>query len=195
MTWPPTYSCAMSGVVPATSDDFSSVLNAGEASHATCVIFTLKPGLVFRNRLTPLVRNDWDAGTPHEPTASASFQMVMVGFAPPPEEDGPEEEEQAATPATSTSVAIPAAAALNLRPDMMPPGRPRSWCLASNAIASSMSRNVIAARRDKAGPAVAPAARSARSGDPDLAEAGADALGAGELPLPVDGPGRRGSRL
>src|SRR5437016_3170594 len=96
MTCPPTYSWAMSGVVPATSDDFSSVLNAGEASHATWEIFTLKPGFVFRNRLTPLVRNELAAGTPQDPTASASFQMVIVGFDPDPEEEA-EEPEHAAT--------------------------------------------------------------------------------------------------
>src|ERR1700761_5186225 len=73
----------MSGVVPAVSADFSSVLNAVDASHGSCTILTWKPGLVCSKRLTPLVRNDWAAGTPHEPWASASFQMVMVGSLPP----------------------------------------------------------------------------------------------------------------
>jgi len=75
-----------------------------------------------------LVRKDWEAGTPHDPTASASFQMVIVGFPPELEEEPEEELEHAAAPAISTVAKAPAAAALNLRLDMFPPGRPRFAC-------------------------------------------------------------------
>jgi hypothetical protein len=72
----------MSGVVPATSDDFRSVSKAVEASHASWMIFTLNPGFVFSNSAPPLVRKDYDAGTPQEPDARGSFQMLMVTFPP-----------------------------------------------------------------------------------------------------------------
>jgi hypothetical protein len=60
----------------------------------------LKPGFVFSNSATPLVRKDFDAGTPQEPDASASFQMLMVTF-PPLAPLLPVEEEHAAAVTTS----------------------------------------------------------------------------------------------
>ncbi len=68
--------------------------------------------------------------------------MVIVGLPPAPEE--PDEPEHAATAVTSTVAKTPAAAARRLRLDMLPPGRHGISWLASNAIASSVSRVVIA---------------------------------------------------
>src|SRR5579872_770906 len=67
----------MSGVVPANSEDCSKVLNAVVEAIGSWRILTWIDGLAFMKRSTPLVRNDLDAGTPTEPAASGSFQIVM----------------------------------------------------------------------------------------------------------------------
>ena len=70
--------------------------NGVEAANGSWTIFTLKPGFAFSKRATPFVRNDWAAGTPYEPDASASFQIVIVGSLPPPPPLPLDELEQAA---------------------------------------------------------------------------------------------------
>src|ERR1035437_4114843 len=67
----------MSGVVPASSEDCSSVLNAVEEPKGSWRILTLMFGFAFSKSATPLVRNDFDAAMPCGPAASGSFQIVM----------------------------------------------------------------------------------------------------------------------
>src|SRR5665213_2749862 len=68
----------MSGVVPASSDDCSRVLNPVEPANGSCSMLTLIFGLAFSKRATPFVRNDFDGATPSEPAARGSFQIVIV---------------------------------------------------------------------------------------------------------------------
>src|ERR1700684_4498417 len=70
---------------------------------------TLILGFAFSNNSTPLVRNDFDAGTPSEPAAKGSFQMVMVTFelAPADTETSPTPHTMAPAKARVTSVFAP----------------------------------------------------------------------------------------
>src|SRR5487761_2147133 len=96
----------MSGVVPASSEDWSNVLNSVEEPKGSWRIFTWMFGLAFMKRATPLVRKDWEAGMPWEPAANGSFQIVMfvtLALAPAATDtsDAPSITELASSEATS----------------------------------------------------------------------------------------------